>query len=75
MPLALRQWHLYRFDFMVPVVGLEPTRCHHRRILNPLRLPIPSHRRTREEAGGQPPTALVHIIQEIHRHFKEKFGR
>ena len=29
---------------MVPVVGLEPTRCRHRRILNPLRLPIPSHR-------------------------------
>ena len=26
MPLAFRQWHLYRFDFMVPVVGLEPTR-------------------------------------------------
>ena len=32
-------------DFLVPVVGLEPTRCRHRRILNPLRLPIPSHRR------------------------------
>ena len=29
---------------LVPVVGLEPTRCCHRRILNPLRLPIPSHR-------------------------------
>ncbi len=25
---------------LVPVVGLEPTRCHHRRILNPLRLPF-----------------------------------
>ena len=26
--------------FLVPVVGLEPTRCRHRRILNPLRLPF-----------------------------------
>ena len=25
---------------MVPVVGLEPTRSHPRRILNPLRLPF-----------------------------------
>ena len=25
---------------VVPVVGLEPTRCRHRRILNPLRLPF-----------------------------------
>ena len=40
MPLAFRQWHLYRFDFMVPVVGLEPTRSRPRRILNPLRLPF-----------------------------------
>ena len=31
---------------MVPVVGLEPTRCRHQRILSPSRLPIPSHRRT-----------------------------
>ena len=29
---------------MVPVVGLEPTRCRHQRILSPPRLPIPSHR-------------------------------
>ena len=29
---------------LVPVVGLEPTRYRYRRILNPLRLPIPSHR-------------------------------
>ncbi len=26
---------------LVPEVGLEPTQCYHRRILNPLRLPIP----------------------------------
>tara|TARA_A100000164_G_scaffold239254_1_gene212581 strand:- start:1072 stop:1206 length:135 start_codon:yes stop_codon:yes gene_type:complete len=25
------------------MVGLEPTRCCHRGILNPLRLPIPPH--------------------------------
>ena len=24
MPLAFRQWHLYRFDFMVTRRGLEP---------------------------------------------------
>ena len=29
---------------MVPVAGVEPARCCHRRILNPVRLPIPSHR-------------------------------
>ena len=28
---------------LVPVVGLEPTRCRHQRILSPSRLPIPSH--------------------------------
>ncbi len=30
---------------MVPVTGLEPVRYRYRRILSPLRLPIPSHRR------------------------------
>ena len=30
----------HAFPFLVPVVGLEPTRCRHRRILNPLRLPF-----------------------------------
>ncbi len=29
---------------LVPREGLEPSRCHHRRILNPLRLPIPPPR-------------------------------
>lgn len=29
---------------MVPRVGVEPTRCHHHRILNPARLPIPPPR-------------------------------
>ena len=31
--------------FLVPVVGLEPTRYRYQRILSPSRLPIPSHRR------------------------------
>ena len=29
---------------MVPMAGVEPACCHQRRILSPLRLPIPSHR-------------------------------
>ena len=29
---------------LVPVAGVEPARCRHHRILNPARLPIPSHR-------------------------------
>ena len=33
---------------VVPVVGLEPTWSCPRRILNPLRLPIPSHRQVQE---------------------------
>ena len=32
---------------VVPVVGLEPTRCCHQRILSPSRLPIPSYRQIR----------------------------
>ena len=35
------QWAM---PLLVPVVGLEPTRCRHQRILSPSRLPIPSHR-------------------------------
>ena len=30
--------------YLVPEVGLEPTRCRHQRILSPSRLPIPSFR-------------------------------
>ena len=33
---------------LVPVTGLEPVRCRQRRILSPLRLPIPSHRQVQE---------------------------
>ena len=40
-----RQLHLCNCLFLlVPVVGLEPTRCRHQRILSPSRLPIPSYR-------------------------------
>ena len=39
--------------FLVPVVGLEPTRCRHQRILSPSRLPIPSHRRISCRPIGQ----------------------
>ena len=38
---------LRRLWGLVPVVGLEPTRCRHQRILSPSRLPIPSHRQNR----------------------------
>ena len=31
-------------SFLVPVVGVEPTRCCHHEILSLARLPIPSHR-------------------------------
>ena len=31
-------------DTLVPVVGVEPTRCYHHEILSLARLPIPSHR-------------------------------
>ncbi len=31
--------------FLVLVAGLEPARCLHRRILSPLRLPIPPYQR------------------------------
>ena len=31
--------------FLVPVMGVEPTRYRYQRILSPSRLPIPSHRR------------------------------
>ncbi len=27
--------------FLVPGAGLEPARCRHRRILSPVRLPVP----------------------------------
>ncbi len=42
----------------MPVAGVEPARCRHRRILSPVRLPIPSHRQefssktTTPENGG-----------------------
>lgn len=35
---------------LVPMVGVEPTRCFHQRILSPSRLPIPSHRQIPPQA-------------------------
>ena len=32
--------------FVVPVVGVEPTRYFYHRILSPARLPIPPHRQS-----------------------------
>ena len=32
------------FLVLVPVTGVEPVQCFHRRILSPLRLPVPPHR-------------------------------
>lgn len=40
---------------MVPAAGLEPARCHHRWILSPLRLPIPSRRQ------------VMHILQNLEK--------
>ena len=34
--------------FLVPKVGLEPTRCRQQRILSPSRLPIPSFRHEKD---------------------------
>ena len=59
-PAGARKWHISYFAtlciakkehhpdgwcfYLVPVVGLEPTRYRYQRILSPSRLPIPSHR-------------------------------
>ena len=50
-------------DYMglVPVVGLEPTRCCHQRILSPSRLPIPSHRQKRAFQKESPMELMVGI--------------
>lgn len=47
--------------YMVPTVGLEPTRCFHQRFLRPSSLPIPSCRRFKcpfLRAAGSPPPPL-----------------
>ena len=38
-----------RLRFMVPVAGVEPARYRYQRILNPPRLPIPTHRHITKE--------------------------
>ena len=39
------------YTMVVPVVGLEPTRCRQQRILSPPRLPIPTHRLIPEDCS------------------------
>ena len=59
-------------DYMdvVPVVGLEPTRCCHQRILSPSRLPIPSHRRIERLGTVQTSFSLLYNkCAQIARHF------
>ena len=43
------QWVSIRLKCLVPGEGIEPTRCHHHRILSPARLPVPpsGHARSR----------------------------
>ena len=58
---------------MVPVAGVEPARCRHRRILNPVRLPIPSHRRVifkdllRMTCSGNR-RSIVEVHEEIYKY-------
>ena len=52
---------LCRVFFLVPKVGLEPTRCRHLRILSPTRLPIPPFR--------QIYCALVRLPKHINTNF------
>ena len=49
--------------FLVPVVGVEPTRYRYHWILSPARLPIPSHRRIYSRRGQEYPQRriLYHI--------------
>ena len=43
-----------RISCMVPMVGFEPTRYCYQRILNPSRLPVPSHRHMAVVVGLEP---------------------
>src|SRR5690606_41681491 len=45
-------WRVRVFLTLVPEVGLEPTQVLARRILSPLRLPIPPFRHGREYTGA-----------------------
>ena len=55
--------------FLVPVVGLEPTRCRHQRILSPSRLPIPSHRRMQLVVRSNNMRILPQRRQKVKRKF------
>ena len=47
---------------LVPRVGIEPTRCHHHRILNPARLPVPPPR----HGKGRPVYQSFVVWQQIY---------
>ena len=49
---------MIRYRILVPRVGIEPTRCHHHRILSPARLPVPPPRR---QAQYNKPVFIMHI--------------
>ena len=62
--------HLFYQHILVPMVGLEPTRCCHQRILSPSRLPIPSHRRIERLGTVQTSFSLLYNkCAQIARHF------
>lgn len=47
---------------MVLMVGFEPTRCYHQRILSPYRLPIPTHQHILVRLRGfEPPTNWLKV--------------
>ena len=52
------------FLFVVPVTGVEPVQCCHRRIFSPLRLPVPPHRLL--YAGADAPTYLILLCFRRH---------
>ncbi len=62
--------YIFYQHILVPMVGLEPTRCCHQRILSPSRLPIPSHRRIERLGTVQTSFSLLYNkCAQIARHF------
>jgi hypothetical protein len=47
---------------VVGMMGLEPIRCYHQRILSPLRLPIPPHPQLEVPIGFEP---MITELQSI----------
>ena len=62
--LHIKKGSKFYFDpFLVPVVGVEPTRYRYHGILSPARLPIPPHRR-KDGATGRNRTGDLFITSE-----------